>query len=256
MTTMPACHGHSEACCNIPPIVTEGYEAKGKYETIGGLKSYTTGPDDATKAVVMIYDIFGFKDQTIQGADIISTSDSHTKYKVFMPDWFVGNPCSLTIFPPDTKEKQQALGAFLGSNNPGKTAAALPAYVQAIKEKYPSVKTLAITGFCWGGKVVSLVTSGAENPFGAAVAVHPAMVDPKDAVGIKVPIAMLASKDENAEAVAAFEKALTVPHHVETFADQIHGWMAARADLSVQRNKDEYIRGYKTLVEFIGKHLK
>lgn len=32
-------HGHSAACCSIPPIVSEGYEAKGKYETIGGLKT-------------------------------------------------------------------------------------------------------------------------------------------------------------------------------------------------------------------------
>jgi len=36
---MPASHGHSEACCNIPPIVVEGYEAKGKYETINGMKT-------------------------------------------------------------------------------------------------------------------------------------------------------------------------------------------------------------------------
>ena len=80
------------------------------------------------------------------------------------------------------------------------------------------------------------------------------MVDAKDAAGIKVPIAILASKDEPAADVEAFEKALTVPHHVETFADQYHGWMAARADLTDERIKSEYIRGYKTVVEFFGKH--
>src|SRR5450432_1025993 len=40
-TIMPAQHGHSEACCNIPPIVVEGYKPKGKYETIGGMKHCT-----------------------------------------------------------------------------------------------------------------------------------------------------------------------------------------------------------------------
>lgn len=35
----PAMHGHSAACCSIPPIVSKGYEQKGKYETIGGLKT-------------------------------------------------------------------------------------------------------------------------------------------------------------------------------------------------------------------------
>ena len=54
------------------------------------------------------------------------------------------------------------------------------------------------------------------------------MVDPNDAKGITIPLCMLASGDEDAKAIDAFDKALTVPKHVETFGDQIHGWMAAR----------------------------
>jgi hypothetical protein len=38
-TMAQAMHGHSAACCSIPPIVSKGYEPKGKYETIGGLKT-------------------------------------------------------------------------------------------------------------------------------------------------------------------------------------------------------------------------
>lgn len=30
---------HSAACCSIPPVVVKGYEPKGKYEDIGGLKT-------------------------------------------------------------------------------------------------------------------------------------------------------------------------------------------------------------------------
>jgi len=30
--------------------------------------------------------------------------------------------------------------------------------------------------------------------------------------------------------------------------------MAARGDLSNERSKDEYVRGYKTVLEFFGKH--
>jgi hypothetical protein len=40
----------------------------------------------------MIYDIYGFFPQTIQGADIMSTSDEAHQYQVFMPDFFEGNP--------------------------------------------------------------------------------------------------------------------------------------------------------------------
>ena len=47
---MTACHGHSEACCNIPPVVASGYSAKGSYEELGGLKtckiSYPHRTDD------------------------------------------------------------------------------------------------------------------------------------------------------------------------------------------------------------------
>lgn len=40
-----AMHGHSAACCSIPPIVAKGYEGKGKYETIGGLKTCKCAPN-------------------------------------------------------------------------------------------------------------------------------------------------------------------------------------------------------------------
>lgn len=67
---------------------------------------------------------------------------------------------------------------------------------------------------------------------------------------IKIPLAMLASKDEPAEDVEKFEKALTGPKHVEIFKDQIHGWMAARSNLKDNRVQEEYTRGYKTVLTF------
>lgn len=72
------------------------------------------------------------------------------------------------------------------------------------------------------------LTSQSGTFFSAAAGVHPAMVDPNDAKGITIPLCMLASGDEDKEAVKKFEEALNVPKHVETFADQVHGWMAAR----------------------------
>lgn len=81
------------------------------------------------------------------------------------------------------------------------------------------------------------------------------MVDPSEAEDIDTPLCMLASKDEPAEDVKKFEAALKGPKHVEIFTDQIHGWMGARGDLKVERNKSEYERGYKTLIEFFTKYL-
>lgn len=104
--------------------------------------------------------------------------------------------------------------------------------------------------------MVSLATAADDNPFSVGAEAHPAMVDLNDAKGIKVPLALLASKNEDVEAVKGFESALAGPKHVETFGDQIHGWMAARADLTDARVKEEYTRGYKTILEFWGKNWK
>ncbi|KAF4124772.1 Dienelactone hydrolase [Geosmithia morbida] len=254
MSTMPASHGHSEACCNVPPVVTKGYKNKGTYEEIGGYRSYVTGPADATKAIVVTYDIFGYFEQTLQGADILAYSDDKQKYKVYMPDWFHGKPFPISSFPPDNEEKQKALGKFFETYPPPKVAGQIPPYVDAIKAKDSSITSFGIVGYCWGGKVISLVVKADSNPFSIAAAAHPAMVDPADAEGIKVPFALLASKDEPIEDVDKFEAALKVPKHVETFPDQIHGWMAARSNLEDPRVKAEYERGYKVLVEFFGNH--
>lgn len=57
-----------------------------------------TGPSDATKGVLIIFDIFGYYPQTLQGADILSSSDAKQKYQVFMPDWFKGEPCPIEMY--------------------------------------------------------------------------------------------------------------------------------------------------------------
>lgn len=44
----------------------------------------------------------------------------------------------------------------------------------------------------------------------------------EDGAKITVPICMLASKDEKAEDIEAFKKALKVENHIETFGDQVH----------------------------------
>ncbi|KAI1382978.1 Alpha/Beta hydrolase protein [Hypoxylon trugodes] len=257
MSTMPATHGHNEACCNIPPVVSTGYITKGSYEELGGYKTYVTGPADAEKGIISVYDAFGYFDQTLQGADILATSDKHQKYKVFVTDWFKEKPLPIEWFPPDTEEKQKGVGEFFGNpeNLPPTVAAKLPEYVKALQAANPSIKSWGILGYCWGGKVASLVTSSESSLFKVAAAVHPGMVDPADANGIKVPFILLASGDEPVEKIKEFDDRLKVPKkHVETFSDQVHGWMAARADLANPRVKEEYVRGYQAVLDFFGKN--
>jgi hypothetical protein len=89
-----------------------------------------TGPATATKALLFIYDIFGYFPQTVQGADILASSDEHSPYLIFMPDWFEGQPADISWYPPDTKEKGEKLGAFFqGPGAPPTTAGKIPEFV-------------------------------------------------------------------------------------------------------------------------------
>ncbi|KAF4537507.1 Dienelactone hydrolase [Lasiodiplodia theobromae] len=246
---------HSLACCTIPPVVSEGYEPKGEYITIDGLKTYRTGPADAKHAILIVFDIFGFFPQTLQGADILATSDKDRKYQVFIPDFFEGNPADISWYPPDNEEKGKKLGAFFaGPAAPAKTVSRIPKVVDEINSKNSGISSWGILGFCWGGKVTNL-SSTEGTKFKAAVSAHPAMVDPADAPKVTIPYLMLPSKDEDKEAVKAWQQGLKVKNHVELFDDQIHGFMAARSNLSDARVKEEYTRGYKTVLSWFHENL-
>ncbi|OCK84739.1 alpha/beta-hydrolase [Lepidopterella palustris CBS 459.81] len=245
----------SEACCSLPAIITKGYEPKGKYITVDGMKTYATGDPNAKRAILIIYDIFGFFPQTIQGADILANSDSERPYQVFMPDFFEGEAADISWYPPDSKEKGEKLGNFFSTKAaPPKTLPRVQKVVKEISEAAKGIESWGVVGFCWGGKIVNL-SSMESTPFKAAAACHPAMVSADDAPGITIPYAMLPSMDENKDDVEKWEKGLKVPHIIEWFPDQIHGWMAARSNLEDSKVKSEYERGYQTLLTFFHKYL-
>lgn len=57
-----------------------------------------TGPARSKKAILVVYDIFGFFPQTIEGADILAYSDPDHEYQVFMPDFFHGEPADIAWY--------------------------------------------------------------------------------------------------------------------------------------------------------------
>ncbi len=76
-----------------------------------------------------------------------------------------------------------------------------------------------------------------------------------DAPGITIPYIMLPSEEESKEEVEKWEKGLKVTHSVEWFSDNVHGFMAARANLENADEKAAYERGYKTVLDFFHKHM-
>ncbi|MCJ1260381.1 hypothetical protein MMC22_000241 [Lobaria immixta] len=245
----------SDACCTVPKAIVKDYAEKGKYITVDGMQTYVTGSSSATTGILFVYDIFRFSPQGIQGADILAHTDPSHEYQVFVPDFLRGQNIDPGLFPPDTEEKQQKMNEFIGGPaNIPKTVDKVSATMKELAQQAPGIKKWGAVGFCWGGKVVVLA-SQEGTPFSAAAEAHPAMVAPDDAKGITIPVCVLASKDENPDDVKAFGGALTGKKHIETFGDQVHGWMGARAKLDDQRVKSEYERGYKVLLDFFAEHL-
>ena len=173
-----------------------------------------------------------------------------------MPDLFHGKELPVSVYPPDTDEKKKTLGDFFaGPAAPGPTKEAVDTIVSALKSgDGKGVKTWGIVGFCWGSKIVNIL-SQKGTAFNAAANCHPSMIDPADAAGITIPITILASGDEDQELVQKFVQALKVDKYEETFKDQCHGFLAARADLEDPRVKEEFERGYGLLLTWFHKYL-
>lgn len=113
-----------------------------------------TGPSAATSAIFIIYDIFGYSSQALQGADILAYACQNKQYQVFVPDFFYGKPLPPSVFPPDTDEKKKAMGDFFGGPAaPPANAAKVPELVKKLGDKYSGVKKWGSVGMCWGGKV-------------------------------------------------------------------------------------------------------
>ncbi|KAH7400065.1 hypothetical protein BKA64DRAFT_473931 [Cadophora sp. MPI-SDFR-AT-0126] len=243
-----------EACKTIPPVVAEGYVEKGKWEDVGGLKTYITGPPDAKSAILDIYDIFGFAPQSIQGADALAAA---LGVLVFVPDFLEGDYAKGEWFTNTTPENEKLKGELFGRAMAfGPKIKLVAKFVECIKVKW-TVEKLGALGLCWGGKVVAL-TSGAETPFQVSGQVHPGRLDVEDIKKIKIAHIILASKDEDAAEVAKCKDELEGKSGtgvVETYAEMNHGWMGARANLSNSLDASEYERGYNQIATYFSEYL-
>ena len=130
----------------------------------------TTGSPHSTRALIAVYDIFGFAPQTLQGADLLSHS---LDALVLVPDFFKGNALSLSLYPPDTDEKKKIAGEFMQKTaNIESNVPILGKVLKEAKEKHEGVKGWGCYGLCWGGKM-AVLNSGPGTGFKAAGTAHP-----------------------------------------------------------------------------------
>ncbi|KAH7340511.1 alpha/beta-hydrolase [Rhizoctonia solani] len=248
---MATIHNSNTACCTIPTVVPkEQYKEKGEYKPYGSYKkAYIVGSPNSGKAIIGVYDIFGYWPQTQQGADILAeTLDALVIY----PDFFDGKPWDNNDFPPKTDESKQKLQEFFGGvakveervKNVGELADQLRA---------DGAKFVGAIGFCWGAKVVTVAAS--TGKIDGVASIHPAFLDVKDAENLKVPIGLFPSKDEPLDEYEKIIKTISTKpfaskNAYKVYSNMHHGWAAARADLDNPENKKDYEDVYGTAVTF------
>lgn len=145
-----ASYKRSAACCNTPAIIGPPYTANGHFINTNGIDIYTAGPAGATKAIFIIYDIFGFSSQILEGADKLAE-----KHKIFMPDFFEGKPAPMDWMPMDGEPPNEAkMDEFC--NGPGETQRTLRKVddlLATFREMHPEITSWGLLGYCWGGYV-------------------------------------------------------------------------------------------------------
>ena len=99
------------------------------------------------------------------------------------------------------------------------------------------------------------LNSRSSTPFSVAVQCHLAFLNPSEVLNISIPICLLPSMDENIDTLKEHMANFKGPKHVETFTDMIHGWMSAKGGLEDPHKKEEFERGYRTLLEFFAQYL-
>ncbi|ESZ91508.1 hypothetical protein SBOR_8106 [Sclerotinia borealis F-4128] len=235
----------SAACCQGTPISLHGpeYKLTGEFIEIDETKYYVTGPTNATSAILLVYDIFGFWTQTLLGADILSatkTSSSPQGIRVFVPDFFgPGNEADIAYWPANTEEKwDYILKVFEEQAEKGKNMKKLGEFMNILRERDESknVNRWGVAGYCWGAKIVTLA-SQEGTIFKAGAQAHPSLVDPEDAKLATIPQIVLLSKDEDKNQCKAYENNLKVGYTMLVLMlDLMDLWRTKKFDMLSTRD--------------------
>ena len=108
-----------------------------------------------------------------------------------------------------------------------------------------------------GPITVSHDTRGARAWWGARA--ESSFLDESDPESISVPLCLLPSQGEDMEKInaimAGVEKKNPGKNFMKRFGDQVHGWTAARADLSDPHQAEGFREAYQIYANFFEQHL-
>ncbi|KAK8844541.1 hypothetical protein IAR55_006388 [Kwoniella newhampshirensis] len=244
---------NTDQACACNPVAHHDYDAKGTWIEGGlnGLKTYHSPATGGTskKAILLLYDVFGFCPQNYQGADMMASNG----FDVYIPDVFKGGALDFKqVRSAEASEKQKIVQAFL-SDFPGKCEAQVKPVqdlITTLREKgYTKVGAL---GLCWGGSMVTYVPE-----LDAMAMAHPARygVTAAGAEKLNSPTCLLPSANEDEAQMKEFHNAmLTKPVGpqcvLKFYSDCPHGWLAARGDLTLDKGKQKFEEAYHDIITF------
>eukprot|EP00943_MAST-04B_sp_MAST-4B-sp1_P007688 g7688.t1 len=255
---------NKSTCCppnSWPALIvdTERSELMGTVETLStGLKIYYASPKtESTKAVIVLYDVYGFK-----GGRIKSVCDQFAcdGFHVLMPDLY-GNEASIADFGGfASAEGQNFLKEFTNED----TAKKLDAVYEYLKEK--GCVSFGAIGFCWGAYPVFGESSRGKISAGASC--HPSLgvgeklFDDKvndQAEKVTCPILLCPAGNDppvvkNGGDVQKIIQAKGLSCDIVEFPDMKHGWVP-RGDSSDENVKRDVQKSLEIACKFFHEKL-
>lgn len=187
-------------------------------------------------------------------------ADEYAKngFYCYIPDIQQGDPLPISFLdsvePPLKVREQQGVidktkstavvGAtlmpWLYKHSESVTKPLISSFIKAIRAT-PGTGKVGTIGFCWGGRYAILTAAGEVD---AAVACHPSLVSvPSDFDPITKPVSIalgdkdsLVDNDTVKKIIDVMAKKTDVPHEIQIYEDQIHGF-ALRSDWSSEKDK-------------------
>jgi dienelactone hydrolase len=206
---------------------------------LAGVDVYVSGSPTASKAVLMISDIYGWKAPLFRKlADTVASAG----FYVVAPDYFNGDAITdIADFPQ-----------WLSRHPPAGSVELTYTFVKALKER--GMHSVGIVGFCWGAKVTAL--SGKKKHVNAIVQCHPSLAEASDYQEMAVPFSVLAAPTDGiGELKDVFKmKRKQVRLYVKIFTQVRHGW-TVRYDETDKQAVKKARKAHMLVIKWLRKHL-
>lgn len=251
---------------------------------ICGLNTYCTdGPDvSATSPVIVIIpDAFG---STFVNSKLLADSFASAGYRVYLPDFMDGNPCSSAAMDsmyialsPKTGLLDKAgayaraarhFGPFMFSNRNALALPRIETFFNHLRvEVGPDIK-IGTAGYCWGGQHVFKLAGGLGAPTGQKPLVqcmftaHPSNFSiPVDVENVKIPVSVAIGDKDFALAPKAQKQVMAImdksgiDHEFRVYPGATHGF-AVRGNPNVPEEEEYQRQARDQAVAWFDKYLK